>query len=712
MNATPPSAPSLQKELRIALAGNPNAGKSSLFNQLTGLKQKVGNFPGVTIDRKEGTLVLPDGQRARIADLPGAYSFYPNALDERIALQNLLRTKEAAYDVVIYVVDVTQLERHLLLFSQIADLRYPLILAVNMLDVAEKEGIRCDLNALTDALGIAVVPVNGRTGQGVAQLKELLTNTYDERVHFSFFTPEALAPAAIENVCAAVSEECSPYEALLIAHHHTWLPHLSDTQKNTLAQQLGNKDDFNGIKLQVSETLQRYEKIVKLVEKTLQVTRQEGTPFTERLDRVLTHPVWGVATFLLILFLVFQAIFAWASYPMDLIDAGFAALVEQLNAALPEHLLTRLLTEGIIAGLGGILIFIPQIAILFCLVALLDDVGYMARAVFLSDTLMRKFGLNGKSVVALISGVACAIPAVMSTRTISNWKERVITIFVTPLMSCSARIPVFTVLIAFAVPEETVGGIFNLQGFAMMGLYLMGTTAALLSAWVLKKILRQTEVSSFMMELPSYKAPHWKNIALTVWSKVRIFVVEAGKVILVISAVLWFLASYGPADSLAVAETETTQKYAQTLSEEELAKEIAAQKLEASYAGRLGKFIEPAIAPLGFDWKIGIALITSFAAREVFVGTMATIYSVGSADDTQPLIAKLRQVKNPKTGKLVYDVPTALSLLFFYVFAMQCMSTLAVVYRETNGWKWPLLQLGYMTALAYLVSLLTYQLLS
>ncbi len=706
----PPNTVTHKKKLNIVLAGNPNAGKSSLFNHLTGLRQKVGNYPGVTIDRKTGTCELPNGEQAHVADLPGTYSFYPNSLDERIALQSLLVPSDSnADEVIVYVLDVTQLERHMLLFTQIADLKRPIILAVNMLDVAKNEGIHCDLQQLEQLLGIAVVGINGRTGEGITNIKRLLAEGYRKTIPQPFFDADSVHKEAVALGKQVIGSENS-YTALLTAHHASWLSHLSALQREEFGVGLP-KEKFNSIPLQVEETMQRYDRIVKIVNRVITEEREGELSFTDKLDRILTHPVWGVGIFLLILFLLFQAIFAWAAYPMDLIDAGFASLVGYLKDTLPEHMLTDLLTEGVIAGLGGIIIFVPQITILFCLIAFLEDIGYMSRAVFLSDNLMRKFGLNGKSVVSLISGVACAIPAVMATRTISNWKERTITMFVTPLMSCSARIPVFTVLIAFVVPQKTMLGIFNLQGLAMTCLYLLGATAALLSAWVMKKILKQREVSSFMMELPSYKMPHWKNIVYTVWGKVQVFVVEAGKVILVISIVLWFLASYGPGNSMEEAAAEV-QRTSTTTDTELVEKRMAAKQLEASYAGRLGKFIEPVIAPLGFDWKMGIALITSFAAREVFVGTMATIYSVGDSDAPQPLIQKLRTLKDPETGKAVYDVPTSLSLLLFYLFAMQCMSTLAVVYRETNGWKWPLLQLVYMSGLAYVVSLLAYQLLS
>ena len=408
--------------------------------------------------------------------------------------------------------------------------------------------------------------------------------------------------------------------------------------------------------------------------------------------------------------LVFQAIFAWASYPMDLIDSLFGQLVEGVQQVLPAGWVTDLITDGILAGLGGVVIFVPQIAILFFLITILEEVGYMARAAFMFDRVMQFFGLNGRSMVALISSSACAIPAVMSTRNIANWKERLITIMVSPLISCSARIPVYTVLIGFVVPVGTVWGVFNQQGLAFMGLYLLGIFAAFASAWVFKKVLKTNESSYLMLELPSYRPPVMRNVWLNVWEKVKTFLLEAGKVIIVISIALWGLATYGPKAAIEQAEQSAIEQATeQNLPENEAADLLAAKQLEASFAGHLGKFIEPAIAPLGFDWKMGIALITSFAAREVFVGTMATIYSIGSEDDESSVRDRMAAERNPVTGDLVYSLPTSLSLLIFYVFAMMCMSTLAVVKRETKSWKWPIIQFVFMTAMAYLSSWIVYQ---
>jgi ferrous iron transport protein B len=436
----------------------------------------------------------------------------------------------------------------------------------------------------------------------------------------------------------------------------------------------------------------------------------EKDDINTRIDKVLLHPFWGYTIFFSVLFLIFQAIFTWASYPADLIDSGIASLNELLKSNLPESMLLSLLTDGLIAGIGGVLIFIPQIAFLFAFIAILEESGYMARVVLLMDKLMRKFGLNGKSVVPLISGVACAVPAIMATRSIDNWKERLITIMVTPLMSCSARIPIYTILIALVVPDKTVLGFMNLQGIALMALYLLGFSAAIFSALLMKVVLKIKGRSYLIMEVPSYKMPRWKNIGLTIVEKVKAFVWEAGKIIVAISIVLWVMASYGPANHMEQASIETTRENPH-LTGQALADKIASRKLEVSYAGHFGKFLEPVIKPLGYDWKIGIALLTSFAAREVFVGTLSTIYSVGSeADNTDTIKERLRKETNPQTGLPMYTPALAFSLLVFYAFAMQCMSTLAIVYRETNGWKWPLVQLLYMTGLAYLSAFAVYNL--
>jgi ferrous iron transport protein B len=423
--------------------------------------------------------------------------------------------------------------------------------------------------------------------------------------------------------------------------------------------------------------------------------------------------VWGYLIFFAVLFLIFQSIFAWAQIPMDFIDQSFTLLSNMVDENLPDGPLFDLISQGVIPGIGGIIIFVPQIAILFACISILEESGYMARVVFLMDKIMRKFGLSGKSVVPLISGLACAIPAIMATRTIDNWKERLITIFVTPFMSCSARLPVFTILVALIIPENKIFGFFNFQGLVLMGLYILGFLAALLSAMALKLLIKTRERSYLIMELPTYRRPRWANVGYTILEKTKAFVFEAGKIILAISIILWVLASYGPGLNMNEARLRVqTEVASENLTEDQIQDRVAAYKLEHSYAGIIGKSIEPIIKPLGYDWKIGIALITSFAAREVFVGTVATIYSLGSSEDQVTIKTRLKSEINPETGGPRYTPAVGLSLLVFYTLAMQCMSTLAIVKRETKGWKWPALQLAYMTALAYLSAFLVYQILA
>ena len=704
------------KRFNIALLGNPNSGKSSIFNLLTGLRQKVGNFPGVTVDKKLGTTHLKDNISATIIDFPGTYSLYPTSKDETIVINTFSNPKDKNYpDAVIYIADVTKLEPQLLLFTQIRDLGLPIVLVLNMIDLARKEGLSYDAEKLSKLLQVPVVAVSGRSGENIEELKHIaadlcLQKTQTLKTFYNFSKKE-------EQLVGDLQTDFNidnPYRALIYAHHSDKMPFLSDAEKSQI-EKLCKKHEFEPFNLQIRETMQRYDKFTPFIRQTLQKTTDdsENDTLTDKLDRIFTHKFFGPLIFLLLMFLVFQAIFAWSEYPMMLIETAFGFAGETLQQILPEGWITSLVVDGILAGLGGILIFIPQIAILFFLISILEEVGYMARAVFIFDRLMQKFGLNGRSIVALVSGGACAIPAVMSTRTISNWKERLITIMVTPLISCSARIPVYTVLVGFVVPSVTVWGIFNAQGLVFTGLYLLGIVAALVSAWVFKLIL-QTEESSFLMiELPQYHAPMIKNVLLIVKERVMTFTIEAGKVIMVISIILWVLASYGPSNKMELAEQNALEVAAQkNLDEIATADLVASKQIEASFAGHLGKFIEPAIAPLGFDWKMGIALITSFAAREVFVGTMATIYSIGSVDEESTVRDRLAKATHPDTGLPVYTMATSLSLLIFYVFAMQCMSTLAVVKRETKSWKWAAIQFMYMTAMAYFGSLIVFQVFS
>jgi ferrous iron transport protein B len=699
-----------QATYQIALAGNPNVGKSSIFNRLTGLRQKVGNFPGVTVDKKSGIIQFETLGKAEVTDLPGLYSLYPTSEDEKVVLNILLQEQSDKYpDAIGYIADANDLERHLLLCSQLIDLQIPIVLGLNMTDTATEKGISIDSKKLSDALGIAVVEVNGRTGEGVNEFKRLLEDTLkNSREPLSFYELSPGERQIAKDVSDYLRTEAA-YKALLLTHHAADLIHLTEEQKY-FVKTLKEKYSFDSLDLQLDEIMARYKQLGPLVKNCISLKQVERNDFTGQLDRILTHPVFGLLIFGMLMILVFQSIFSWSEWPMTVIEESFAGLSSMLSARLPDAWFSRLLTEGVVAGLSGVLVFVPQIAILFLLISILEESGYMARVVYLFDNLMRRFGLNGRSVVALISGGACAIPAIMSTRTITNWKERLITILVTPLISCSARIPVFTILIAVTIPAYKLFGWINIQGLVFLSLYALGAIAALLSAFVFSKILKTEEPGYLMMELPQYQVPQWKNVGLTVVEKVKTFSWEAGRIIMMVSIVLWFLASYGRPSSMEKAREQAADEYAlsQEISLDQLE---ATHELEASFAGTLGKFIEPVIAPLGYDWKIGIALITSFAAREVFVGTMATIYAVGDESDEALLRQRMSEAQNMRTGEKVFTLPTAFSLMIFYLFAMQCMSTLAVVRRETKSWKWPAVQLAYMSVLAYGAAYAVYKIL-
>jgi ferrous iron transport protein B len=700
------------QRLKIALVGNPNSGKSSLFNHLTGLNQKIGNFPGVTVEKRSGQSTLPEGTVSEIIDLPGIYSIYPRSLDERIVSEILLNHKSPnCPDKIVVIADATNLKRGLLLLTQVIDVGLPTVLALNMMDLVARAGISYDINALASHLGIPVVPINARNGTGLEDLKNVLANPLEVPTKnvFKVYDEASTAVKDLRNKLHIDSD----YESYQLLQQPDALGFLTPDQKQII-QEVSTQHNFFPGKFQGAETIQRYSFIQDLLDKvTLKNSGGSWKQYNSKLDRILTHKVWGYAIFFAVLFLIFQSIFAWATVPMDFIDGLFADISNYLTKMLPAGPLSSLVTEGIIPGIGGIVIFIPQIAILFACIAVLEGTGYMARVVFLMDKIMRQFGLSGKSVVPLMSGVACAIPAIMATRTIDNWKERTITIFVTPLMSCSARLPVFTILIALIVPDQLLFGFFNLQGLALMGLYLLGFASALISAMVMKLLIQVKERSYLIMELPAYRWPKWSNVGYTIVEKTKAFVFEAGKIILAISIVLWVLASYGPGDKMEKAREYVLEESANLrLTEQGMEDRVAAYKLEHSYAGIIGKGIEPVIRPLGFDWKIGIALITSFAAREVFVGTMATIYSIGSNEDQTTIKIRMKEEINPETGGPRFTPAVGFSLLVFYTFAMQCMSTIAVVYRETKGWKWPLIQLAYMSILAYVSAFVVFQILS
>ncbi len=707
---------SLNNSLHIALVGNPNSGKSTLFNVLTGLNQKIGNFPGVTVDKKTGEIELPGAlakQKATLIDLPGTYSLYPKSMDEEVAFQALCDPENEHFpDVTILVADATNLKRSLFLCSQVIDLKIPVVLALNMMDLAEKHNILIDAEKLSNKLGVPVIKLNARKKEGIEELKLALANT-TQHAKSDLIQINKIAPEAIEEIKKIVNVNCD-FSAFILANNLNIISLVNlNTDKKVALQKLLDHHNFEPKKLQALESIERYKVISEIMEVAVVEDKEKTTnAFTRKLDSILTHKVGGYLIFLFILFVIFQAIFTFAQIPMDIIEGLFLRLSSFTAQHLPKGVFTDLLVNGIIAGLSGIAVFIPQIALLFACVALLEDTGYMSRVSFIMDKLMRKFGLNGKSVIPLISGVACAVPAIMSARNIGNWKERMITIMVTPLMSCSARLPVYTLLISLVIPSDARYYIFNMQGLILMALYLIGFFAALLSAWVMKFILQSKERSYFIMELPVYRMPRWKNVGYTMVEKVKVFLFDAGKVIVAISIILWVLSSYAPGNKFQEIEKKySTMESVDSLSGDEISANLAAEKLESSYAGRLGKQIEPFIAPLGFDWKIGISLVTSFAAREVFVGTMSTIYSVGDEENTKSIREKMLAEVNPRTGEKVFTPAVGFSLMLFYAFAMQCMSTIAVVYRETKHWKWPLIQFFYMGALAYISSFVAYTLL-
>ncbi|RDC57105.1 ferrous iron transport protein B [Pedobacter chinensis] len=700
-------------DIKVALVGNPNTGKSTLFNRLTGLNQKIGNFPGITVDKKTGFTKLAAHVEAEIIDLPGTYSLYPKSSDESIVFQVLADQKNNSHpDVIVLIADASNLKRNMLLYSQVADLGIPMILALNMIDLAEKQGIKINLDKLSQKLGVQVVSISARNNIGIDRLKQAIHHTNKVATQFQDVDVNSLAPEAINAIKSKINSD-NDYYALQVLHQHEYLNFFTAQEQEEI-EQIEQSHHFESAKVQAAETVARYQHLGAILS---DVITDNGTAkkysFSDRLDAVLTHKVWGFAIFLLILFVIFNAIFAWSSYPMDWIESGFGFITETGHEYLPAGMLTDLILDGVIAGLGGIFVFIPQIAILFAFISILEDTGYMARVTFMMDKIMSKVGLNGKSVVPMIGGLACAVPSIMAARNIENWKDRMITIMVTPLVSCSARLPVYILIISLIIPSENVLGIFNMQGLALMVMYLVGVVAAVLVAWVMKFLIKMKERSYFIMELPVYRMPRWKNVFYTMYEKSKTFVIEAGKVIIAISIILWVMAAFGPGNRFenidkkyasALADTTKNTTHIETL--------IATEKLENSYVGILGHWIEPAIRPLGYDWKIGIGLITSFAAREAFVGTMATIYSVdGGDEDTSTIRERMAASVNSRTGLPVYTFATGISLMLFYAFAMQCMSTVAIVYRETKGWKWPVIQLAYMTAMAYFAALVAYQLL-
>jgi ferrous iron transport protein B len=697
-----------KQNINVALIGNPNTGKTSVFNQLTGLNQQVGNYPGITVEKKVGFCKLSNNINANIIDLPGTYSLNASSADENVVIELLLNKNDKLYpDVIVVVSEVENLKRNLLLFTQIKDLEIPTILVINMIDRMKHKGISLDIPYLESQLKTKIVLVSSRKGTGIEALKNTIT-TYK-----TLSAEPCINASSIDKDYFDTLRKTFPNQSL----YKLWLVitqdvNFVDLNRKTLKNNSFTKTDSELKRLQQKETIKRYQFINDTLKVGQKVNSASATDLGSKLDRLLTHKIWGYLIFFVILFGIFQSIFEWSKIPMDFIDQSFASLSSLANNNLPPGAFTNLIAEGIIPGIGGILIFIPQITFLFLFISILEESGYMSRVVFLMDKIMRKFGLSGKSVVPLISGTACAIPAIMATRNIENWKERLITILVTPFTTCSARLPVYAIIIGLVIPDQYVFGILNLQGLTLMLLYLLGFGMALFSAYVLHKVLQLNCKTFFVVEMPNYKLPMFKNVAINVIEKTKAFVFGAGKIILSIAVILWFLASNGPSKNFSDAETIVRTKIENSsLSEIELENKVASFKLENSYIGLMGKTIEPAISPLGYDWKIGIAIISSFAAREVFVGTLATIYSVGGSDNEATIKNKMASEVHPDSGVKIFNFASGISLLLFYAFAMQCASTLAVTKKETNSWRWPMGQLIFMSGFAYIVALLAYQIL-
>jgi len=701
----------MSQNLKVALIGNPNVGKTSVFNQLTGLKQQVGNYPGITVEKKIGYCKLNENTKATILDLPGTYSLNASSIDENVVIELLLNRNEPNFpDVAVVVTEVENLKRNLLLFTQIKDLQIPTILAINMADRMDYKGISLDIPYLEEKLNTKIALISSRKNQGIDILKNLIGD-YQNLSSEPCLNASSIDPEYFDKLRRAFPKELL-YKLWLVITQDV---NFGNLQRQEISEKSFAKSNPELKKMQQKETIKRYQFINDVLKIGYAVDVSKAKGIRSSLDKILMHKVFGYLIFFGILMLIFQSVFSWSSIPMDFIDESFAKLSSWTKTAMPEGTLTDLISEGIIPGIGGVVIFIPQIAFLFLFISVLEESGYMSRVVFLMDKIMRRFGLSGKSVVPLISGTACAIPAIMAARNIENWKERLITILVTPFTTCSARLPVFAILISLVIPEEKVLGFINLQGLTLMILYLLGFGMAIFSAYLLNKILKFRAKSYFVVEMPNYRMPMLKNVAINVIEKTKAFVFGAGKIILALSIILWFLGSHGPGDKFDNAQQIVeAEVYGSDMkiNPSVIPDRVAEYQLENSYIGIIGKGIEPVIRPLGYDWKIGIAVVTSFAAREVFVGTLATIYSVGSHSEEEVTIKNRMEAEiNPKTGEKVFNFATGISLLLFYSFAMQCISTLAITKKETNSWKWPMIQLGFMSVFAYVVSLIAYQLL-
>ncbi len=688
----------MSKKIKIALVGNPNCGKTTLFNKLTGLNQKAGNFPGVTVEKRSGLSTMADGQKYEIIDLPGSYSLSSTSPDESVVQDILLNTKNESFpDVVVLIADVTNLKRNLFLVTQIIDLGFPVIVALNMSDIAKKRKIQVNIEGLRNALNVSVIEISAKK-ESAASLKSKFLAENSKKGQPIIDTKKIGGKTL--GVLAEKYPNQNQYRLFKSLNNFENLTWLADKEFYQLVVQ---NSSYNRNEAELHEINNRYEKIQEIIAaNVISEMQNDEDDTTTRIDKIVIHPVWGFLIFISVFFLLFQSVFTLAQIPMEAITNGMAYLSDSISNVLPDGYISNFITEGLLAGISGILVFLPQIMILFGLITVLEDSGYLSRISFMSDRFLRMFGMNGKSVIPLVGGFACSVPAIMAARSIESRKERLITIFITPLMSCSARLPVYVFLTAFIVPNEMVGGIISLQGLFMMGLYLLGVVFSLVIAVIMNKFLKITERSSFIMELPKYGIPTLKNVFSTMINKGRTFVFEAGKIIIIASVVLWFLSSFGPSSDIERIETKyTSEVMLQSHTPEKIEELKSSERLEYSYIGYFGKSIEPVIKPLGFDWKVGIALITSFAAREVFVGTMTTIYSVGSDKNSKEALASIH-----------FDKPTAFSLLIFYVFALQCMSTIAIVKQETGKWKFAITQFLVFTGMAYLGSFITYQLMS
>ena len=696
----------MSQNIKVALIGNPNTGKTSVFNHLTGMRQQVGNYPGITVEKKVGICKLSNHTKATILDLPGTYSLNASSIDENVVIELLLNRKDPNFpDVAVVVTEVENLKRNLLLFTQIKDLEIPTILVINMSDRMQKKGIDLNIPFLEKKFNTKIALVSSRKNLGIESLKNLIEN-YKELSIEPCLNASSIDPNYFDKLRKAFPNQLLYKLWLVITQDVNFL----NLERNEIANNFTkSKSDLK--RLQQQETIKRYQFINDSLKIGQIIDASKATDFRAKADRIITHKIFGYVIFFGILLVIFQSIFDWSSIPMDFIDATFSDFASYTKANLPAGEFTNLLAEGIIPGIGGIVIFVPQIAFLFLFISILEESGYMSRVVFLMDKIMRKYGLSGKSVVPLISGTACAIPAIMSARNIENWKERLITILVTPFTTCSARLPVYAIIIALIIPNKKIFGFFSLQGLTLMLLYLLGFLMAIVAAVILNKVLKFKTKSYFVVEMPSYKVPLLKNVAINVLEKTKAFLFGAGKIILAISVILWFLGSHGPNKQFNNAQEIVINKITadkKVVNEEEIPLLVSEYKLEHSYIGYIGKSIEPVLRPLGYDWKISIAVVTSFAAREVFVATLATIYSVGNSEDETTIKSKMAAEIKPD-GTKIFGFATGISLLLFYAFAMQCVSTLAIVKKETNSWKWPIIQLVFMSGFAYIVALLAYQ---